>query len=73
MVWRLDTRTLQREQVAVLHKPSGPAQYVSRGAVDASGDLFFGNVGFRPVGMFKVTLPAERRRANAHLPLRVWG
>jgi hypothetical protein len=73
VVWRLDTRTLQREQVAVLHKPSGPAQYVSRGAVDASGDLFFGNVGFRPVGMFKVTLPAERRRANAHLPLRVWG
>jgi sugar lactone lactonase YvrE len=72
-VWRLDTQTLQREQAAVLHKPSGPAQYVSRGAVDASGDLFFGNVGFKPVGMFKVALPPERRRADAHLPLRVWG
>jgi hypothetical protein len=73
VVWRLDVRTLEREEVAVLHKPSGPAQYVSRGAVDAAGDLFFGNVGHKPVGMFKVTVPTDRKRANAHLPLRMWG
>ena len=73
VVWRLDVQTLEREEVAVLHKPSGPAQYVSRGAVDATGDLFFGNVGHPPVGMFKVTLPPDRKRANAHLPLRMWG
>jgi hypothetical protein len=41
--------------------------------VDATGDLFFGNVGYKPVGLFKVTMPAERKRENAHLPIRVWG
>jgi hypothetical protein len=73
VVWRLDVRTLEREEVAVLRKPSGPAQYVSRGAVDATGDLFFGNVGYKPVGVFKVALPPDRKRPNAHLPIRMWG
>jgi hypothetical protein len=73
VVWRLDPHTLQREEVAVLRKPNGPAHYVSRGAVDAVGDLFFGNVGHKPVGLFKVTMPSERRKENAHLPIRMWG
>jgi hypothetical protein len=73
VVWRMDPRTLERDEVAVLCKPNGPAQYVSRGAVDATGDLFFGNVGYKPVGLFKVTMPAERKRENAHLPIRMWG
>jgi hypothetical protein len=73
VVWRLDVQTMEREEVAVLHKPSGPAQYVSRGAVDATGDLFFGNVGHKPVGVFRVTMPAERTQGDVRLPLRMWG
>lgn len=73
VVWRMDPATLRREEVAILRHPSSPAQYVSRGAVDAQGDLFFGNVGSKPVGIFKVTPPAKRRKKDAHLPIRYWG
>ncbi len=37
-------------------------------------DLFFGQVGPpKAVGMFKVCVLEERKRANAHLPIRMWG
>ena len=63
MVWRLDPATHKREAVAMLHRPEGLCQYVSRGAVDHNGDLFFGQVGWpKPVGMFKVSMPADRKR-----------
>jgi len=73
VVWRLDPRTLKREEVTRLVHPTGNANYVSRGAVDHNGDLFFGHVGNRPSGIFKVSMPAERKRPNAHLPIRMWG
>ena len=57
----------------MLRHPTQPAQYVSRGAVDHNGNLFFGDVGTKPVGIFKVHLPASRRKKNAHLPIRMWG
>jgi len=73
VVWRLNPANLMREVVAILRHPAQPAQYASRGAVDHNGNLFFGNVGTKPVGVFKVHLPASRRRKNAHLPIRMWG
>ena len=73
VVWRLNPKTLKREEVATLERPGVDAQYVSRGAVDRNGDLFFGHVGPRPVGIFKVRLPKARRKKDAHLPLRIWG
>jgi hypothetical protein len=72
-VYRLDPRTLMRERIALLRRPDGSAHYVSRGAVDSHGDLFFGHVGKTPVGFFRVAMPADRRKPNAHLPLRTWG
>jgi hypothetical protein len=63
-----------REEVAVLRRPDGPAQYVSRGAVDHNGDLFFGHcAGPAPVGLFKVEMPRDRKKRDAHLPIRMWG
>jgi hypothetical protein len=73
VVWRLNPATGQREAVAVLEHPQKTAQYVSRGAVDHNGDLFFGHVNARPSGIFKVALPPERKKKDAHLPIRVWG
>ncbi len=73
IVWRMDPHTLEREEVAVLERPDGFANYVSRGAVDCNGDLFFGHVGQKPVGLFKIDMPADRKKKNAHLPLRMWG
>ncbi len=72
-LWRLDPATLVREKVAELVRPDACSQYVSRGAADRNGDLFFGHVGPRPVGLFRVVPPPERRKADAHLPIRVWG
>ncbi len=73
VVWRLDPATLRREEVARLEHPKEFAHYVSRGAVDHNGDLFFGHVGSRPSGIFKVSMPADRKKKNAHLPIRMWG
>jgi hypothetical protein len=73
VVWRLDPRTLERTEVTRLVHPNGFAHYVSRGAVDHNGDLFFGHVGSNPCGIFKVSMPADRKRENAHLPIRMWG
>ena len=73
VVWRLDPATLQRQEVTTLKHPTHPAQYVSRGAVDHNGDLFFGHVGSRPSGIFKVEMPPDRKKQNAHLPIRMWG
>ncbi len=73
VVWRLDPSTLKREEVTRLKHPNGAAQYVSRGAVDHNGDLFFGHIGSRPAGIFKVSMPANRKKKDAHLPIRMWG
>lgn len=73
VVWRLNPATLQREEVAILQHPTSEVQYVSRGAVDHNGNLFFGVVGPKPVGIFQLHMPAERRKPNAHLPIRMWG
>jgi hypothetical protein len=73
VVWCLDPKTYEREEVARLDHPKNFAQYVSRGAVDHNGDLFFAHVGSHPSGIFKVTMPPERKRPNAHLPIRMWG
>lgn len=74
VVWRLDPETHRREEVAILTRPHGTAHYISRGAVDSTGDLFFGQVGRpKPVGMLRVSMPEQRRRGNAHLPIRMWG
>ena len=73
VVWRLDPDTLKREEVARVEHPTGPSQYVTRGAVDHNGDLFFGHVGQHPSGIFKVIMPADRKKPNAHLPIRMWG
>lgn len=73
VVWRMNPDTYERSEVALLVRPGEFAQYVSRGAVDHNGDLFFGHVGPMPVGIFKVEMPASQKRNNAHLPIRVWG
>ncbi len=73
VVWRVDPESLEREEVAQLERPDQCAQYVSRGAVDRHGDLYFGHVGPAPVGIFKVEMPEDRKRENAHIPIRTWG
>ena len=73
VVWQMNPETLARDEVAVLERPDAFAQYVSRGAADKNGDLFFGHVGAKPVGLFRVAVPPECKKENAHLPIRMWG
>jgi hypothetical protein len=73
VVWRMDPTTLQREEVGVLDRPDACAQYVSRGAVDRNGDLFFGHVGPKPVGLFRVGMPSDRKNPQTRPPIRLWG
>ena len=73
VIWRMDPETLEREEVTLLERPDASAQYVSRGAVDHNGDLFFGHVGPRPVGLFRVEMPDDKKKKDAHFPIRMWG
>ncbi len=74
-LFRMNPDTYEREMAAELVRPGGSSQYVSRGAADRNGDLFFANVNHfaRPVGIFRVVMPEDRRKKDAHLPLRIWG
>lgn len=71
VVWRMDPATLHHQEVALLDRPVYCAQYVSRGAFDRHGDLFFGHVGRSPVGIFRLQLPASRKGPLP--PVRMWG
>ncbi|MHC4885279.1 MAG: hypothetical protein ACYTGH_09365 [Planctomycetota bacterium] len=73
VVTRIHPQTLEREVLCRLEREEGPAHYVSRGARDHAGNLYFGHVGpKRPVGLFRVTVP-DAESGNHHLPLRRWG
>jgi hypothetical protein len=71
VIFRLDPESLEITQIAVLDRPGHCAQYVSRGAIDSNGDLFFGHVGPKPVGMFRIEMPEERK--GTEVPVRTWG
>jgi len=73
VVWRLDPETLEKEEVAILKRPDDFAQYVSRGAMDRNGDLFFGHVGPEPVGIFRIEMPEEIKKKNINPGIRMWG
>ncbi|OGV60740.1 MAG: hypothetical protein A2498_16955 [Lentisphaerae bacterium RIFOXYC12_FULL_60_16] len=73
IIWQLEPETCARREVGELVRPDYYAHYVPRGAVDHNGDLFFAHVGRPPVGIFRVPMPAECRRPDAPLPLRMWG
>ena len=73
VVWRMDPETGKREEVAILNRPDTNCHYVSRGAVNKEGDLFFGHVGPKPVGIFKVSMPEERKAVGKKVPIRSWG
>ena len=73
VVLRLNPITLEREENGVLKRPAAIAQYITRGAKDRNGDIFFGNVGKIPVGFFKMQMPNRNRDAGSFLPLRMWG
>ncbi len=73
VLMRMDPKTLVQEEAGVLERPDGSSGYVSRGARDRHGHLYFGHVGKVPVGLFRVAMPAAARAADAHLPLRPWG
>ncbi|MBI5722589.1 MAG: hypothetical protein HZA50_01420 [Planctomycetes bacterium] len=73
VLWRMDPKTLERQEAALLRRPDACSHYVSRGAIDSHGDLYFGHVGPTPVGFFRVAMPENARRKDAHLPLRTWG
>ena len=71
IVVQLNPQTLERRDFAELDRGDGKSShYVSRGSMDRNGDLFFGNVGGTPSGIFRLPMECEEKPA---LRLRVWG
>lgn len=54
MLSRYDPGTGEHEDVVSLCGGTGRHHYISRGAVDADGDLYFGKVLARPAGVYRV-------------------
>lgn len=75
IVRRMDPETHEIEDIATLVRPEGVSNYMSRGALDRNGDLFFGIVNHhqKPNGIFKVELPEGRRIGDVEIPMRMWG
>lgn len=74
IVVRMDPETREREDVAELDRGDDkPSHYVSRGAMDRNGDLFFGNVGGTPSGIFRLPMNCETPPDPNQHPLRPWG
>lgn len=75
ILWRVNPSTLERENILQFDRPDGPSNYISRGAMNQDGDLFFGLVNHRhkPNGIFRVELPEDRRAVQKNIPLRIWG
>jgi len=72
IVVRMDVRTLERTDFARVEKPEAMGHYVSRGARDRLGNLFFGHVTRPlPTGISRLEMDAEGE--DLHLPLRTWG
>ena len=69
VLFRMDTNSLEKEELITLDRPDNFAHHISRGAVDNNGNLFFGNVGQATAGIFKVDMPIKIK----NIPLRMWG
>jgi hypothetical protein len=75
VVVRYDPATGGRSDFARLHgNPQGQGHYVSRGARDRHGNLFFGQV-TRPIpaGISRLDMGIDSARADLHAPVRTWG
>lgn len=75
VIWKMNIETLKREEVVVLEREDGIANYLTRGAIDKNGDLFFGTISHGqniPAGYFKLQIP-EENKIDIKIPLRVWG
>ncbi len=71
---RMDPRTLRHEEVCTLAEGPGRHHYISRGARDAAGALYFAKVLAQPAGMYRVTLPGgAAAAARPDGRLRRWG
>jgi hypothetical protein len=73
IVVQYDTKTGKKVDFAKLERPDGcQGHYISRGARDRFGNLYFGNV-TRPkaAGIYRVKMDAAGD--NLHLPMRTWG
>jgi hypothetical protein len=73
VVVRMNPETLEKEDLITLERPDGHSHYVSRGARDHAGNIYFGHVGRAPVGIFRMTVPQTVNDRTGHLPLRTWG
>ena len=73
IVVRINIKTGEREDFAELIRPGHTAHYVSRGGIDRDGNLFFGNVGARPTGIFRLAMDDLPKGQAVKPPLRMWG
>ena len=73
VVIRMDVRTRQREKFAVLARDDHTSHYVSRGAMDRHGNLFFGTVSAQPNGIFRLPMDDVPDSQSVRVPLRMWG
>jgi hypothetical protein len=74
MLCRLDTSTLQHEELCTVQGGNGPNYYVARAARDAEGSLYFGKILAEPAGFYRVSVVNHDGAAGSAPPIpRLWG
>lgn len=74
-LWAYDPATNERVELTTLDRPEATSHYVSRGAIERSGDFFFAtSLTPPPVGAFRVETPMGwNARDVKRTKLRMWG
>jgi len=68
---RMDTDTLEHEDLCTLSEGAGAHHYISRGALAQDGSFFFAKIMAKPAGVYRVRLPDVGPQAEP--PIRYWG
>lgn len=71
-IMRMDVESGLAEPFAELTRPGHTPLYISRGACDRNGDLFFGDVGESPAGFSRVPMNDSSQPCSPP-SLRMWG
>lgn len=68
---RMDTETLEHEDLCTVQGGNGPNYYVARAAVGTDGDFYMGKILANPAGIYRIEVATKG--ANTKNPLRLWG
>jgi hypothetical protein len=73
VVMRINPATLEKKEITTLKRGDESIHYITRGAKDRNGNLFWGIIASNPVGFFKLQMPQIKPSPFGEEVLRSFG